>query len=184
MPLSRPAPREAIHTRSIACTSYRRADGMWDVEGHLTDIVSYDFPNKFRGIIRAGEAIHDMWIRITVDQDLVIKDVEATIDAGPYAICPAIAPAFARLKGIRIGPGWNRLVRERVGGVQGCTHLGDLLRPVATVAYKTVRRSKNTSTDIASAGADDSSSQIDTCHAFASDGEVVRERWPDLYTGS
>lgn len=24
---------------------------------------------------------------------------------------------------------------------------------------------------------------IDSCHAYASDGAVVRRRWPDLYTG-
>ena len=24
---------------------------------------------------------------------------------------------------------------------------------------------------------------IDSCHAFASDGEVVRKSWPDFYTG-
>jgi hypothetical protein len=25
---------------------------------------------------------------------------------------------------------------------------------------------------------------LDTCHAFASDGEVVKRNWPDFYTGS
>ncbi len=25
---------------------------------------------------------------------------------------------------------------------------------------------------------------IDSCYAFASDGEVVRNRWPQFYTGS
>lgn len=183
MPLSRPAARDAIHTRTIECTSYRRKDGMWDVDGRLTDVVSYDFPNEFRGIIRAGEPVHDMRIRLTVDSDIVVRDIEAVTDAGPYAICPAITPGFAKLKGIRIGPGWNRTVRERLGGVNGCVHLVDLLRPVATVAYKTVRRAANTATSVAKAGTDDNPSQIDTCHALASDGEVVRKRWPASYTG-
>ncbi len=184
MPLSRPAARETIHTRAIECTSYKREDGMWDVEGHLTDVVSFDFPNAFRGIIPAGTPVHDMWLRLTVDADIVVQDVEAAIDSAPYEICPAITPAFAGLKGIRIGPGWNRKARERVGGVHGCTHLVDLLRPVATVAYKTVRRARNTSNVVSKAGTDDSSSQINSCHALASDSYVVRDRWPDHYTGS
>ena len=88
------------------------------------------------------------------------------------------------MKGLRIGPGWNRKVRERVGGVLGCTHLVDLLRPVATVAFKTVRKATNMSTAVEKAGTDDSPSQIDSCHALAGDGDVVRDRWPDHYTGS
>lgn len=184
MPLSRPVPRDAVHTRKIECASYRRKDGLWDVEGHLTDVVSYDFPNEFRGIIRAGEAVHDMWIRLTVDSDLLVSHVEAVTDGAPYAICPAIAPAFEKLAGHTIGPGWNGKVRKLLGGVNGCTHIIDLLRPVATVAFKTVRRAKNKSTAVEKAGADDSPFQIDTCHALASDGEVVRKRWPDFYTGS
>lgn len=184
MPLSRPGAREPIHTRAIECTSYQREDGLWDVEGHLTDVVSFDFPNEFRGIITAGTPVHDMWLRLTVDADIVVRDVEAAIDAAPYEICPAIAPAFGRLKGLRIGPGWNRKAREQVGGVLGCTHLVELLRPVATVAFKTVRRARNESTAVGKAGTDDSPSQINSCHALASDSYVVQERWPDHYTGS
>jgi hypothetical protein len=33
MPLSRPAPREHIHSREIRCRGYRCADGLWDIEG-------------------------------------------------------------------------------------------------------------------------------------------------------
>jgi len=184
MPLSRPTAREPIHTRAIECKSYQRTDGLWDVEGHLTDVVTFDFPNAERGIITAGTPVHDLWLRLTVDADIVVRDVEVAMDAAPYGICAAVAPAFAALKGLRVGPGWNRQVREKVGGVQGCTHLVDLLRPVATVAFKTVRKATNKSTAVGTAGTDDSPSQINTCHALASDSHVVRERWPDRYTGS
>ena len=27
----------------FSCTGYRRADGLWDVEGHLTDVKTYAF---------------------------------------------------------------------------------------------------------------------------------------------
>ena len=43
MPLSPPAPREPIHTRAIDLRGYRREDGLWDIEGHLTDVKCYDF---------------------------------------------------------------------------------------------------------------------------------------------
>ena len=38
MPLPSPAPRTHIHARTVRLDGYRRADGLWDIEGHLTDV--------------------------------------------------------------------------------------------------------------------------------------------------
>ena len=82
----------------------------------------------------------------------------------------------------RIGPGFHREVQRRVGGVKGCTHLVELLRPLATTAFQTLvaRRRK--------AEADPEAQQrrppfLDTCHAHASDSPEVKRRWPAFYTG-
>ena len=79
-----------------------------------------------------------MWLRLTLDDELTVITVEAATVAGPFAVCPAITPAFAKLEGLRIGPGWRRAVQARLGGVQGCTHLVELLGPLATTAYQTI----------------------------------------------
>jgi hypothetical protein len=138
MSLSPSTPREPIHHRRIDCRGYRRADGLWDIEGHLTDTKSYAFPNTFRGEIGPGEPIHDMWLRLTLDDELTVIKAEAATVAGPFAVCPAITPAFAELEGLTVGPGWRRAVQARLGGVQGCTHLVELLGPIATTAYQTI----------------------------------------------
>ena len=138
MSLTAPAEREPIHHRQIACRGYRRADGLWDIEGHLTDVKSYPFSNAWRGEIAPGEAIHDMWLRLTLDDDLTVIEVEAATVAGPFAVCAAITPAFAKLAGLKIGPGWRGEVQRRLGGVHGCTHLVELLAPLATTAYQTI----------------------------------------------
>lgn len=181
MSLSPPADREPIHHRRIDCRGYRRRDGLWDIEGHLVDVKAYPFANAHRGEIRPGEPIHDMWVRLTVDDDLTVVAAEAATDAGPFAVCPAITPAFARLEGLRIGPGWRRAVLARLGGVQGCTHLVELLWPLATAAYQTIhpwRASREPGHD------DERPPQhLDSCHALARDGEVVREHYPKWYTG-
>ena len=83
MPLSPPVTREPIQTRSMECACFRRTDGLWDVEGHLTDVAAYDFPNYYRGIIHAGEPIHDMWIRLTLDENVEIRAVEVRMDGVP-----------------------------------------------------------------------------------------------------
>ncbi len=180
MPLSAPAEREPIHRRVVECRGYRRKDGLWDIEGHITDTKAYSFSNQFRGEIRAGEALHEMWIRLTIDDDRVVHGVEAVTDHGPFRACPDITPNFQALKGLTIGPGWTKAVRQRLGGVHGCTHLVELLGPVATTAYQTLvakRAEQQAKTP------DKRPWIIDSCHAWASDGEAVRQRWPQFYTG-
>jgi hypothetical protein len=184
MPLSHPtAPRQHIHTRRVEVRGYRREDGLWDIEGHLADTKTYSFKNNDRGEVQAGEAIHDMWLRITVDDDLKIHAVEAVTEQGPYGICPAITPNFQRLVGLSIRGGFRRQVKELLGGREGCTHLIELLGPIGTTAVQTIFPLKQQ--EAASSGAKRRRPGIlDTCHALASDGEVVRTHWPEFYTGA
>ncbi len=181
MPLSKSSQREMLHLRTIECRSYRRADGLWDIEAHMTDTKNYVFTNAYRGDIQPGEPLHDMWLRLTVDDDLVIRQAEAATDAGPFGACPDITPRFALLKGITIGRGWSRKVRSLVGGVSGCTHLVELLQPMATVAYQTVWSARGRKPP------EDAPKQkpgyLDRCHALRSDGAVVREHFAEWYTG-
>src|SRR5689334_18613275 len=102
MPLSPSVPREHIHSRQIELRGYRREDGLWDIEGHLTDTKTYGFTNEFRGEVEPGTPIHDMWLRLTVDDTLTIRGVEAVTDASPYRICPEITSNFQRLVGLQI----------------------------------------------------------------------------------
>ncbi len=182
MPLSEPAPREAYHHRSVNYRGYRRDDGLWDIEAHLTDTKAYSFDSSVRGTIQPGEPIHDMWIRLTVDQDFVVRHAEAATDSSPFAICPAVTSSFTRLEGVSIGRGWSRAVRERMGGVQGCTHLVELVRAMATAAFQTIRGSRDKA--VADNGAGEAAPKplfIDQCHALDSRGDIVREQFPEWY---
>lgn len=181
MPLPPPVPRKHLHTRSITCTGYERDDGLWDIEATLTDVKTYSFPNHDRGEIKAGEPLHGMWIRITVDTDLLIHDAVAVTDHGPFTICRDIAPAYSRLIGLRIGKGFDKEVRALFDGPHGCTHLRELLRPLATTAYQTIfpareRKRRKEASDVRPG-------ILDTCYALRTEGEVVQREWPAFYTG-
>lgn len=188
MPLSAPAERELLHLRDIVLRGYQRADGLIDVEAQLLDTKSYGYDSADRGRVEAGEPLHGMWVRMTVDQDLVITACEAVTDHAPYAICPQAAPNFSHLAGIRIGPGFTRAVKERVGGVRGCTHLRELLGQMATVAFQTLysvrtRREREEGGRVAASAPKRparTSPLIGTCLAYAPDSPVVRQRWPHL----
>jgi hypothetical protein len=190
MPLSSPAPREPIHTRRIECRGYRRGDGLWDVEGHMTDVKSYAFVNPEQVKVKAGEPVHDMWLRLTLDDSLTIQAVEAVTDSSPFRICPDITPNFQRLVGLRLNAGYRRRAGELVGGAQGCTHLVELLGPMATTAFQTIapilhrERAERDKAAGKTGTSGERPSLLDTCHAFASDGPVVKRRWPAFYTGT
>lgn len=181
MPLSPPTARNEMHQRAYDFRGFQRADGLWDIEGTLADTKSYPFTNNYRGEIKPGEALHGMALRVTIDEDFEVVDIEASIDDSPFSICPAVAPNFKRMIGVRIGAGWRREIRTRVGGVQGCTHLVEMLGALATVAYQTLYpvRAKNRKEEPRK----DKPGLINSCHAFDSAGEIVKEAWPDYYTG-
>jgi hypothetical protein len=191
MPLSAPAPREHLHTRQIECQGFQRADGLWDIEAHMTDRKSYSFPSDERGEVKAGTPIHDMWVRATLDDGFHIVAIEAVTDSSPYNICPTITPNFQRLVGLRIGPGFNARVRERLGGTEGCTHLVELMGPLATTAFQTIfaakqrqRRESGKASESTEGKLQKRPALLGTCHAFAPDSPVTKRHWPEFYTGS
>jgi hypothetical protein len=199
MPLSPPIGRQHLHTRRVVCQGFFRDDGLWDIEGRITDEKTYDHANEWRGALRPGDFVHDMSIRLTVDHTFTIVDAEAVTDKSPYRMCGDIAPDFRKLIGLRIGGGFHRAVRERLGGVHGCTHIVELLGPVATTAFQTMSSGKArelSRAHLAKSGkpsepaATDAPAKsrrrpyvIDTCHAWAADGAVVKRWAPDFYTG-
>lgn len=188
MPLSVPAPREHLHTRTVECRGYRREDGLWDIEGHLVDTKSYAFDSNSRGAMPPGTPVHDMWIRLTVDDELVVRAIEVVTDSSPFPVCPEITPNFQRVVGLSIKTGWTQQVRSLLGGTEGCTHLVELLGPVATTAFQTIfpwrerRRRAQAAQGIATAP-QRRPAHLDTCHALALDGPVVAKIWPAFYTG-
>lgn len=192
MPLTPAVERDLAHDRTIICRGWRRVDGMWDIEGHLVDTKTYGFPNEFRGQVHAGEPIHDMWLRLTIDADLTVVDAEAATDAGPFPICPDITPNFKRLIGLTIGDGWRRAVRERLGGVEGCTHLVELLGPLATTAYQTIFGEKSRMRREAEARGEAPPEArrsgrpplLNSCHAFGEQSPVVAKLWPEWHADS
>ncbi len=187
MPLSKPEPREHLHTRSITYQGYKRDDGLWDIEGHLTDTKTYTINNNWRDKIAVGEPLHEMLIRATIDDNFLIKDVEAKTENSPFEICPDITPNYKSLIGIVMGAGWRQSIRQKVGGVAGCTHITELLFPMATVAIQTIGPFKTNASKNKITPHDESKPKrpfvLNTCHAWSTDSIVVKEHEPAFYTG-
>ncbi len=176
MPLSPAAPRDHFHTRTITLQGFQREDGQFDIEAELIDTKSYPFTTLDR-TVEPGTALHHMRARITVDSTLTITAAEAVTESGPFNICGGGADTFQRLAGLQIKSGFLKAANERLGGVEGCTHLREVLQQMATVAFQTtypVREKSNTA---------DTPRLINTCHAYDSRREIIQRRWPAHYTG-
>lgn len=179
MPLSPPKARQPVHTRQIRCQGFRRNDGLWDIEGTLIDTRSEAMETFGRGRIEPGEHLHEMWLRMTVDNHLGVHEIEARTVHAPYPACPNFPDNFAKLVGQRIEPGWTAKVRLLLGGRRGCTHLVELLGPLATTAVQTVYAWRGESTDRMDDNVRPPDDFIDTCHTLAEGSEAVRRLWPD-----
>ena len=181
MPLPQPKTREKLHHRSITCEGFRREDGLWDIEARLTDTKSYTYQNRDRGEVAAGEPVHLMLLRLTLDLDMNIIEVHAAMDYTPFKMCPGARAAMKKLEGLKIGSGWLRQARERVGRRESCTHLFELLGPLSTTAYQTMhialeeRANKRPQRERPKI--------IDQCYSLASDSPIVKAEWPAFYTG-
>ena len=184
MPLSKPVKRKLIHTRKIRCMGYEREDGLWDIEGRITDTKTYSFANLDRGEVSAGTPVHDMLVRLTIDTDLVVHKAEAITESAPFNICPIVNDRIAGLKGLKITTGWGRNVKNTLGGIKGCTHINQLLTgPLATTAYQAIiprqeREKKGTNNSYKEKNK--RPALIDTCHAFDANGENVKRLWPEF----
>lgn len=181
MPLSPPAPRRHQHTREIRFLGFERDDGLFDIEGRITDTKTYSFHNRERGTIEAGEPIHDMTVRLTVDIDRLVRKVEVAFDGAPHEYCKGIADAYHALEGLTVGAGWYQKVRERVGGTGGCTHVTELMGPIATAVMQTLYPALNRRREASPEAGRKPPIQLDGCHAHARASPVVKERWPEWY---
>lgn len=138
MPLPEPAPRRHLHTRAVTYRGFLREDGLWDIEGEMSDVKTYAFQHSDGRDMPPGAPIHHMSIRLTVDEDMVIRAIAVSMDSRPFGECLQGEAPMQAMVGVRLGPGWRQAIEKALGGVRGCTHLRELLFNMATAAYQTV----------------------------------------------
>jgi hypothetical protein len=94
--------------------SYRRSDGLWDIEAELRDEKAEPFHDMERGLLQPGTPIHDMAARVTIDDDMVVRAVEVDMRATPFSLCGDSAGACQSL--VVVGEARHQ---RRARGAQG-----------------------------------------------------------------
>jgi hypothetical protein len=183
MPLTEATPRREIHHRTIDMRTYAREDGLYDVEAHLVDRKAFPYYRISRTEpIPAGQALHDFRIRMTVDGELIVREITATSDVTPWELCKEAATTVSALVGEQIGRGWGAKVREHLRGAASCTHLMELLVPMATTALQGIRGLRPERPP----ALDENGvpKRLDSCYAYGRRREIVKRLWPQHYEAS
>jgi hypothetical protein len=172
MPLPPPdCTRQASHQRSITVRAYARSDGLWDIEGQLTDAWPEPVP-KAGGLLPAGEPMHCMWLRLTVDRTATIVAVQAVTDAGPYGdACGAITPDYGQLVGVQVARGYRDAIRRLFGRTAGCTHINELAGVMGSAALQALWHEFSADPEVRPFS-------IDGCHALKASGAQVAQYFP------
>lgn len=173
--------RTPLHVRSIDCRGYERSDGLWDIEAILTDTKSQSVDNHERGTIPPGEPIHSMKLCVTLDLDLVIRDIQVEMAYTPFQLCRSARDKMATLIGLKIGSGWMRVAKERVGRQNSCTHVMELLGPISTTAYQTMHWAIEERER--ALGNRREPAILDQCISLSRNTDIVKAMWPEFYSG-
>jgi hypothetical protein len=178
MPLSPSKARRVLkHTRIITVEAFARDDGLWDLDAHITDIKTRDGILR-SGLRAAGEPWHDLWLRISIDEQMQIVDVEAVSDRVPYpGFCEAIGPDYRKLIGLSLRQGFRQQLLQRMKGIAGCTHLTELAQVLPTAAMQAFAGEVNKLQEGDELDAH-RPFQLDRCHALRIDGAAVAQFYP------
>ncbi len=178
--LPAPAPRRHLHDRKITYRGYLRDDGLWDIEGELRDSKSFPISLGYRGDMPADAAIHNMLIRITIDDNMVIHDIAAVMPYTPYRECTPATDAIKNVIGLQMGRGWKKKIEGAIGGLDGCTHVRELLSGAATAAYQTVYPYRSHNSKVKSSEVTEPPKHLNQCKAWDLKGAVVMRYFPQF----
>ncbi|PFH09019.1 Protein of unknown function (DUF2889) [Collimonas sp. PA-H2] len=168
--------RALKHTRAIHIEAFVRDDGLWELDAHLTDTKPFDLTLP-AGNLPAGAPLHSLWLRLTLDRQFTIVEVEANSEAVPYqGYCNTINPAYKTLVGLSLVKGFRYMLKERIGGALGCTHLTELAQILPTAALQAFGGEIDRGAD--AAAGQGKPPQLDRCHALRSEGAVVAQYYP------
>ena len=172
-----PVTREEIHHRQIDMRGYRRSDGLFEVSAILIDRKTSDFtPSGGGRLIGAQSPIHDLGVTLVFDSDMTVPEVHTFLRSHPYAPCRGGGDTLQALVGMHIGPGWNSEVRKRLPPGDTCTHLKELLGPLASAAFQTMVTERPPTLDERDASG--KPRKIDSCHAYGASRDLVKTLWP------
>jgi len=169
-----------LHHRNIDFRGYMRSDGYFQVRARLADERPVgSLQPESSPSTNETEKIHALGVDIIFDAQMIVRAVRTWSATYPYKECPSGGNALQAIIGLRIGAGWSSEVRKRLPGAGVCTHLKEILIPMASAAYQTMTFQRLRQPDVLNESG--RPIKIDSCYAYRASGELVQKRWPQFH---
>lgn len=181
-----PAARRPIHTRRVSFEGFLRDDGLWDIDCELSDVKSESVTRANGKVLPAGEPAHLMRVRLTLDDELTVRAVQAAMPGVPFGECRAAGDdPMQKLVGLTMGRGWRRKIDDAMGGTGGCTHLRELVFNAATAAFQMIPHYKKAGSreDSFPGPGSQPPFYMGKCLGWSFEGPVVQRLAPHFYRG-
>ena len=171
--------RQLRHRRQIDVQVFACGNGLWEVDAVLSDVKTR-VATMAEGPRPAGTPIHDMLLRLVVNEQFDIIKAGSESRWMPYpGLCNEHGDAYSKLVGLNLLQDFRKLLRQRVGGVLGCTHITELAQVLPTAVMQAFAGEVIDTRGAAEGAA--KPFQIDHCHALRSSAEAVRLHYPRWY---
>lgn len=183
MPLPEPVDREENHLRTFSYRTFRRADGLWDIDATVQDTKGYRYYDPVRGSLEPGDYLHNISVRVTFDDRFEVRDIVAAMDDTPYHFCKGGSDNVHKLIGANLMKGWRKTLTQVLGGVCGCTHLKEMLANMSTVSFQALsadQEQKHLPESVHTERLEKKPVYLGGCHALAMDGPVVARHFPQF----
>jgi len=181
---------DVLHDREYRVRAFRLSDDRLLIRGAVRDQKP---PDLYIADDDQPLTIHHMQIDLEVGfPSLEILDAAVRFETHPHGGCPSIIDHYRGLVGLSIARGFTHKVRELFGGPRGCTHTTALLQAMAPVAVQCfwsmeASEASTRSEPDGDGDGDDAdragdagdrrrgrwASNLNTCHVWAEDGELV-----------
>jgi Protein of unknown function (DUF2889) len=173
-----------VHERAYAVKAYRKTSRTLLLRGVVHDQAP-------AGVTIPGDTepfdMHHMVIDLEVDMTTTeITAATVRMDTHPHEQCVSITTTYDQLVGLFVGRGYTHKVRELFGGPRGCTHVLALLQAMAPVVMQSrwpmarmVEPGTQPLANPTMMSPEDRKrlalGQMNTCHVWAEDGEMVAD---------
>jgi hypothetical protein len=171
-----------MHLRRIEMRAYAREDGLWDIEAHLHDEKPFAYIDPGRGPQKAGDPVHDIHVRLTVDDDRIVRDVAVEMGAVPFGTCHEVNDTLRPLIGERVGRGWRQILKK-IPRNATCAHVHEVLVPMATVVHQGMSLGREPEGKVALQPDPTLAEKpffVDDCHSWRADGPVAAHFYPQF----
>ena len=128
-----------------------------------------------------SDAVHDIRVRLTLDDERIIRDVGVEMGSMPLGSCHEIKESLRPLIGECVGRGWRQILRK-IPRNATCVHVHEVLVPMATVVHQgmSMGRDPEKPAIVRDTSLADQPFFVDDCHSWRANGPVVAQFYPQF----